>query len=199
LTEFIQNYLLDGSLDWIVTPEIHRKLKRIEVRYTDRANLLGRLGEQFVADNLHMQFQSRGLHYSYKKEPLSYYMKYQYTPYRSGRRYRTGIDVYARLVDEDNNSYRVMLEISNWRGKYHSINNHIFEQRILSKFLKYDALNRNIRCLAMNRRNIRLIEDRCKIHNIHILPIREHITPELLNRIYKENLIKDEYQTFSDL
>ena len=160
--------------------------------------MIGRLGEQFVADNLHLQFHRKGLHYSYKRVPLSYYMKYQYTPYRSGRRYRTGIDIYIRLVGEDNNSYRVDLECSNW-GKYHSINNHIFEQRILSKFLKYDANNRNIRCLVMNRRNIPLIEDRCRIHNINLLSVREHITPELLNRINKENLIKDEYQTFSDL
>lgn len=155
-------------------------------KYTDRNNLVGKLGEIYVADNIIHQLQDKGLRWSSKTEPLTYRIRYQYRGCRG--RSRGGIDEYLVLRDEERRAHRCFIEISNWM-RLRNCNDYIFHKRIQSKFEKYDPDNMMYHVLAMNYRNLPLIVDRCQEHNIHIIPLREHITPEFVHRLIKENAI----------
>jgi hypothetical protein len=205
LSEFLQDILLDGWEDWIVRQRVYNKWNKVYWKYKDRNNQLRVLGEWYVADNLNYQYRNKGLHQSFKLEPMSYYMKYQYHPVYdkkrkpTGKRKNHGIDIYCRIVDDDNNSYSIGIEVCNWRGKYHSLNDYIYETRIRNKFLNYDKQNNMIHFITMNKRNIPLIQDRCDRDNINIIPMREHITPELIDKLISKGLIKPEFDSLQDI
>lgn len=203
--EFIQNVLLNGSNQWIIRQRVYNKYHRIYWKYKSRNNLLRVLGEWYVSDNLNWQFRNNGLHHSYKIEPNSYYLKYQYDPVLdkkgkpTGTRKNRGLDIYCRLVDENNIHYRVAIEVYNWRGKYHSINDYIYKTRIANKFKRYDKNNHMIHIIAMNKRNISLIEDRCREDNIYIIPLMECISPELIDRLIRRGEIRPEFDSLDDI
>jgi len=175
-TSFLIDNLISFSSNWIIRPESVKEMKYVIRKYKDSNNQKGKLGEIYVKDNLRYQFRELGFKQSYKVTPMSYYMKYQY------RHKKKGIDIYLRIVDENSNIYKVMIEVCNWM-KMHSINNYILNNRILDKFKKFDRLNRNYHMIAINQRNVRLIKNRCDNANALILPLREHITSELIQHL----------------
>ena len=205
VNDFVNEYLLTGSNDWIIRQRVYKKYHKVYWKYKSRINLLGVLGEWYVADNLNWQFRTNGLHQSFKKEPMSYYMKYQYDPVLdkkripTGTRKNRGLDIYVRLVDESNTSYNVGIEVYNWRGKYHSINDFIYKTRISNKFTRYDKQNQMIHCICMNKRNIPLIEERCMNDSIYIIPLRECISPELIDILIGKGQIKQEFDCLQDI
>jgi hypothetical protein len=205
VNEFIRRVLLDDSDRWIIRQRVYKKWHRVYWKYKSRNNALRILGEWYVADNLNWQFRRHGLHQSFKKMPNSYYMKYQYDPVLDKKRIPTGttknrgLDIYARLVDSDNTVYNVGIEVYNWRGKYHSINDYIYNTRIKDKFTQYDKANRMLHVICMNKRNIPIIRERCKRDNISIIPLMENVTPELIDRLIKRGLIKPEFDKLEDI
>jgi len=204
INKFISSILFNGSDEWIIRQRVYRKYHRIYWKYKSRNNLLRILGEWYVTDNLNWQFRTNGLHQSFKREPMSYYMKYQYHPVLDKKRTPTGVrknrglDIYVRLVDAENVSYNVGVEVYNWK-KLHNINNLIYTQRIRDKFKGYDKGNNMIHVICMNKRNIPLIAERCKRDDIYIIPVRENITPELIQRLINQCQIKPEFDSLRDI
>jgi len=75
-----------------------------------------------------------------------------------------------------------------------------FEDEILGRFKKHDALRRRIWIVTMNRRNIKCILKRCIDANIHILPLSEHITPsDYTNEQILQKTMEDFIRDFSKL
>lgn len=167
--------LIQSTSEWRISNDSYIKMKKVLRRYNDSNNIKGKLGEIYVYNNINNTLRLMGYKFSYKKAPMTYYMKKQY---RSGK----GIDIYVRTVDENNNIHRMMIEVSNW-GKYHNINNYIYNKRILSKFKKWDKDWNCYHILAINKRNVNLLHKRCRRDGILILELPEHITPEFLLRL----------------
>ena len=175
---FLKEYLIQGSMEWLVDLTLYNKLMKVISRYSNPENCKGMLGETYFNYCITQQLRERGLKFNLKSTPNSYRGFPQYPRAK-------GIDLYLRIVDKDNKVYRCFIEVSNW-AKYHTINDYIFHNRIANKYDKWDKLDRNIHILAINHRNVKLIKDRCNEKNILIIPMREHITPDFLNRIKEE-------------
>jgi hypothetical protein len=194
-SEFIQKVLLDCSSKWYITPNtlvllldmIHSwTVKNPNRNPNDSRNLKGDLGELYVRECIKRQLADRGLVYSHSTRPMNYQIRYQYPKARC-------IDIYLRLVDEDMNIHKAMIEVSNWQHLKWGISDYIFEDRILNKFKRYDRYNRCEHILCVQRRNVRYIAQRCRDNKITIIPLREHITPEYIYGIRDKNLVSEEY------
>ena len=173
---FLDKYLLNGSLEWRINRELYRKLIKVSRRYKPNSNMQKcTLGETYVPYQITKQLRDRGIIQSRVIKPLSYRFIMQYPQHND-------IDMYLRLADENLNIYRCYINIYNWK-KMHDINDFIFQNRILATFQRIDPNHNNIHIITMNHRNIPLMEERCKNHNILILPMNEHITIDFLNRI----------------
>ena len=61
------------------------------------------------------------------------------------------------------------------------------------KFRKYDRYNRCIHLVAMNKRNVKLIQSKCDEDNKLILPLENHITPEFIQRLEEKDMIVDNF------
>jgi len=168
--------LIEQTNDYRVSRDSYLKMKKVLRRYRDLNNIKGLIGELYVYDNLTTTLRLMGYTFSYKKSPMTYYMKKQY------RVKRKGIDIYLRMVNKDGFTYRLMIEVSNW-GKYHNINNYIYNKRILSKFKRWDKDWNCYHVLAINKRNSKLLKARCRRDGILILELPEHITPDFLMRL----------------
>jgi len=177
--------LIQSTSEWKVTDDAYIKMKKVMNRYRDTNNIKGGLGEVYVYSNITYTLRSMGYTFSYKKSPMTYYMKKQY------RVKGKGIDIYLRMVNRNNNVSRIMLEVSNWK-KMHSINNYIYNKRILNKFKKWDKEWNCYHLLAINKRNVKIIKGRCRRDGILILELPEHITPEFLLRLAERGEFKSE-------
>ena len=151
---------------------------KVVSRYNNPENCKGKLGETYFNACITQQLREKGLGFNLKSIPNSYRGFPQYPKAK-------GIDLYLRITDNNNKVFRCMIEVSNW-GKYHTINDYIFHNRIKNKFDKWDKLDRNFHIVAINHRNVKLIKDRCDKQGIIIIPLREHITSEFLERIKEE-------------
>jgi len=168
--------LIEQTNDYRVSRDSYLKMKKVLRRYKDLNNIKGKLGELYVYDNLTNTLKQMGYKFSYKKLPMTFYTKKQY------RIRGKGIDIYVRMVNKDGFTYRLMIEVSNW-GKYHNINNYIYNKRILSKFKRWDKEWNCYHILAINERNVKLLKARCRRDGILILQLPEHITPDFLIRL----------------
>jgi len=173
---FLDKYLLNGSFEWRINGELYRKLLKISRRFKPDSNMQKcKLGETYVPYNITKQLRERGIIQSRWIKPLSYRFIMQYPKHND-------IDMYLRLVDENLKIYRCYINIYNWK-RMRDINDFIFQNRILATFQRIDPEHRNIHIITMNHRNIPLMAERCKKHNILILPMNEHITIDFLKRI----------------
>jgi hypothetical protein len=177
--EFLRVNLLDETKYWLIESATYRCCRNIQRRMRDRNNCVGKIGETIVYDNIHNQLMKNGFRYSDKAVPNSYRMRRYY---RARRRRGDGIDIYLVIVDSKGKKYRCFIEISNW-CKMHSINNYILHSRIIDKFDRYDPKDKYFHIIAINHRNIHLLQDRCQKLGILLMPIPEHYTPEFLNRL----------------
>ena len=108
---------------------------------------------------------------------------------------RGGIDRYISIIDELGDKYNISLEVKNWMSmKY--ITDETFRDEILDRYK--DCSESDYKVLAITRHNIPLIEERCVENNIRILPIENHITPEM-DREGMEYALYFFYKEFSDL
>jgi hypothetical protein len=173
---FLNSYLLSDSQFWRINGELYRKLLKAGARYKKDSNMQkATYGEVDVPYQIAQQLRNKGFRYDRATKPLVYRYRLQYPQHND-------IDMYLRLTDENCKVYRCYINIYNW-AKYHNINPFIFENRILKTFNRIDPDKQFIHIIAMNHRNIPLIADRCREHNILILPLNEHITLDFLSRI----------------
>jgi hypothetical protein len=162
--------------DYRVSRDSYLKMKKVLRRYRDLNNIKGKLGELYVYDNIINTLRQMGYRFSYKREPMTFYTKKQY------RINGKGIDIYIRMVNQNNFVYRLMIEVSNWK-KMRNINNYIYTKRILNKFKRWDKDWNCYHILAINRRNVKLLKARCRRDGILILELPEHVTPDFLLRL----------------
>jgi hypothetical protein len=176
---FIEKYVLSDSMTWLISNKTLQLLKKKTLEIKDLNNLKGKLGEIYVYDCLFNQLIKHGFKHSKIAKHDSFYIRKYY---RAKGRSGNGIDLYLVIYDKEGRKYRLLIEVSNW-GKYHTINEHIWNDRIQSKFDRYDRLDRCIHIVAINHRNVRLVENKAKRDGTIILSLREHITPDFLSRI----------------
>ena len=155
-----------------------------------RNNILGRMGEAFT-DNMCWVFADR--FYIYGCSLRSYTITKQYGTKEYSP--RGGLDRYVCIIDELGDRYNLAIEVKNWmKMKY--ITDETFRDEILDRYK--DCSENDYKILAITRNNIPLIEDRCEKNGIRILPIENHITPEM-DREGMEYALYFFYKEFSDL
>jgi len=194
MNTFLNKYIINDSDNWLIDDitlniledEINRwKAENPNKEPDNDNNLKGRLGEIYVAECLKRQLYGYGFKYSYKSEPMSFRLRYQYPQDK-------GIDIYLRIIDDNCKVYRIFIEVCNW-GKYHSINWYVFLTRIQFKFFKWDWKERYYHIIAINHRNVSLIEDKVAQLGTYIIPLREHITPDFIQRIRENKMYCKEW------
>lgn len=184
---FLNKYILNDSKNWIIDKDILRLLLwEIDNNPNmDSNNLKGRLGEIYVAECLKRQLYNYGFKYSYKAKPMTFRMRYQYPQGKA-------VDIYLRVIDKKGNPHKMLIECCNW-GAYSNLNWYMYLTRIEFKFFKWDWRERYHHIVAMNRRNVHLIEDKASQFGTHIIPLREHITPDFVQRIKDNNMASKEW------
>ena len=171
IPKFVKTKDFQNSLDVYIDISIENTAD-INKRNDTRENKLGDIGEVFV-DNLQWVFSRRFYYYGCDcKRSYSVITHYKSPPYSP----RGGVDKYISIIDEIGDRYNIAIEVKNWRG-LKSISNEIFEKDILDRFSVCGE--NDYKVLAITRKNIPIINDRCVENNIRILPIEHHITPEL--------------------
>lgn len=137
---------------------------------------LGNIGEIFVRYGLKQSFWNRG--YKVEEQGINTFtIERQYRAYEGKKR---GMDHHLIFTDKDGTTYKCLIEVKNWMHYKYGISDDMFKKEILKRFTKYDFFRRKCWILAINFRNIKYIEDRCKEHNINIVPIDQHITQQYL-------------------
>ena len=173
--------LVKSSDSWMIYKDMVKKMNRIVGWGKNLNNVKGKLGELYVRFNIRYTLQKNGYKERHCTDPKTFTLIPLYRGYK-------GIDIYLRVTDKDNKTYRAFIEISNW-GKYHDINEYLFNTRILAKFNRFDKNHKYIHILCMNKRNSKLVEDYCKKNDILLIPLREHITPSLLKTLIERKEI----------
>lgn len=197
--DFVNEKLLDNR-DWGFDFYLLTNMLELMDTYTDRNNLLGKMGEAFVFYNINYQLRSKGLEWTYDTKPNTYYMIPQYRSNKNGNGGQGGIDIYIRMIDNDGLIHRCMVEVSNWMHMVDGIPDEIYNKKIFDKFKEYDRLCRCHRISAITKNNIKELKERFDRDDISILPIRAHITPEYIKRRYKtyiemtDKLTKEPYK-----
>ena len=119
----------------------------------------------------------------------------QYRAYEGKLR---GMDHYLRFRDETDREYKCFIEVKNWKHYKNGISEDMFKKRILRRFTLYDIFRRRCWILAINYRNIPYIEKNCKKHNIHIIPIQDHITKQYISPFVFKPILEQFIDDFSD-
>lgn len=177
--EFIQK-LIDDTKKYIISEELEKKFIEILNKYTNERSRKRELNEAYV--NWNFQESLRNMGYTYSCSPKSY--TYRRTKdYKAGKKKGRGIDNRFTVIhDTPENRMNIVIEVKGWM-KYRDINDYLFDNQILDRFNKYDPQNKAYRLLAINKRNVKLIEERCKVNNIQILPLKNQMTEPYL-RMY---------------
>jgi hypothetical protein len=135
----------------------------------------GNIGEKFVGYCIFHSLWSLGYPIDFNRQPHSYTLtpKFGADDVGSG-----GIDLKLDIVNLDTTDYTFLFEVKNWAA-YRSVPPAMFTEEILDRFTR-DGNHEYNWVVTMNERNIRFIRDRCLDNNVHILPIRHHITTDML-------------------
>ncbi|MCX6665978.1 MAG: hypothetical protein NT038_07995 [Euryarchaeota archaeon] len=147
----------------------------------DANNVKGRLGEYIFAYNTNKTLRKYGYIQSFKSIPNSYTLRHYY-------RGQKGIDYYLRITDSNNNIYKYLIEVANWKKLRYQMN-YFYKTRLVSKFYTWDRLNRYQHVIAINHRNISYIEEQLKNDKVLVIKFKEHYTPELIKKIVERKEI----------
>jgi len=166
---------IDGEFDNLII-RLREQLEDLLVRFPDVKNekdVEGEIGEKFVGYCIGHSLWKLGYTLDLKPYPRSYFLIQKYGRNADGH---GGMDYLLTIVDEKEVKHRILIEVKNW-AHYNYIPPEMFRNKILSRFTRVDSNREYPWVVTMNTRNIHLIESRCQRHNIHILPMEEHITP----------------------
>lgn len=173
--------------------KLEEQLNEIDRNIQPRDEKLGEIGEAFV------------------KECMKYYLwERDYRLRLVGNRTFTirthfkkkeedgirGIDLYLK-IRVNGWVYKCFIEVKNWA--HYPISDNLFNDSILDRFKKHDRKNRRYRILIMNKRNVNDIENNCKAYNIHIIPLKDHVTSQYIAAMYLEPIVEAFLDDFSRL
>lgn len=164
--------------------KLEEKLLKINNSNIGAVNIKGDIGEAFVKDGIKYCLWEKKLNVG-KIGNNKFSIKEHY---KSDKRGIGGIDFYLKFK-VNGIRYSCFIEVKNWK-KYTYITPKTFNEHILDRFTKHDSKKRHHRIVVMNKRNIRLIQAKCLLNDIHIIPLEEHITSMMLN-INKLQIIMD--------
>jgi hypothetical protein len=151
----------------------------------------GILGEKFVGYCIAHSMWKLGYCLDPTPHPRSYSLALKYGCNETGH---GGMDILLRIVDKKGITHTVLIEVKNWK-RYEYITPDTFRKKILHRFRRVDRSRNYPWVLAMNIRNIPLIESHCRRNHIHILPMAHHITPEW---IINDNILRELFSSFID-
>jgi len=135
----------------------------------------GNIGEKFVGYCIFHSMWKLGYPIDFNKQPNSYILTPKFGANAEGS---GGIDFKLDIVNLNETEYTLFIEVKNWSA-YRSVPPTMFTEEILDRFTR-DGNHEYNWVVTMNDRNIRFINTRCSDNNIHILPIRHHITTDML-------------------
>jgi hypothetical protein len=167
---------IDDELNYLII-RLRNQLHDLLIQYpgAGRQNTVkGILGEKFVRYCIGHGLWKLGYCLDPSPHPRSYSLTLKYGCNATGH---GGMDILLTMVDEKGVTHRVLIEVKNWK-RYRYIPPKTFRNKILCRFRRVDATREYSWVLAMNIRNMPLIESRCKRNHIHILPMVEHVTTE---------------------
>ncbi len=165
----------------------------LEVTYTapsQRNTKLGNIGEKFVGYCICHSLWKLGYPIHFGGLPHSYHLLSKFGADDVGR---GGVDFKLIISNLDEESYGLLIESKNWN--HYSISNTEFNGQIRNRFTRLDDNNEYQWIVTMNTRNIDNIRTRCEDNNIHILPMRDQITPE---NISLDNIMRPLFSDFID-
>jgi len=178
--EFIQ-HLIEDAQNYIISKELERQFIEILNKYKSDTSRKCKLNEAYVNWNFQQSLRDLGYKYSCSPKPYTYRRT---RDYKAGKKRGRGIDNRFTIInDTPENRMNIVVEVKGWM-KYRDINDYLFKKQVLDRFTDYDPKNKAYRFLAVNKRNTRLIEERCKINNIMILPLKNQITEPYLRLYY---------------
>jgi len=187
--------LIDDTKNYMIPPELDRQFIKILNKYTNDNSRKCRLNEAYVNWNFQESLRDMGYKYSCSPKPYTYRRT---RDYKAGKKNGRGIDNRFTVIhDTPENRMNIVIEVKGWM-KYRDINDYIFEKQVLKRFTDYDPQNTSYRFLAVNKRNVKLIQERCKANNIQILPLKNQITEPYL-RMYHFQPNPPYYPNFSYL
>lgn len=169
---------------------LRERTQELVSRYDDSNIILGNIGEKFVGYCICHSLWKLGYPISFHNRPHSYLLTPRFGANAEGI---GGIDFRLTIVDLDERIYRFLIEAKNW-GHY-PITPTMFNTEILDRFTRLDTSRDYEWMITMNTRNIGNISSRCEEHDIHILPISHHITPEI---IQDNTAMRSVFNTFID-
>jgi hypothetical protein len=153
---------------------LRERIQDLVNRYDERNIILGNIGEKFVGYCICHSLWKLGYPISFYNHPHSYLLTPRFGANADGV---GGIDFKLSVVDLNERIYRFLIEVKNWR--HYPITANMFNNEILDRY-NLDLNGEHHRMITMNTRNIGDIRARCEENNIHILPISQHITPEMI-------------------
>jgi hypothetical protein len=178
--------LFSKGMEWRITKDIHRKIKkvigrRVNLSKKEEDNIKGQIGEIFTKANLRKTFNRAGYREN-KTGANTFTLIYHYRGY---------VDFYLRFTNKDGVTYRCFIENKNWK-KWNYCTDVMFQRKILERYTKWDMKHKHYWILTINHRNVQVLKPYCEKYNIHILPLKEHYTRQLIRKIVEENkLIND--------
>jgi hypothetical protein len=173
--------------------ELEKKLLKIDNSSLQQNNKLGKIGEKLVKNGIKYYLWGKGFKVR-KTGNRTFTIKSQY---KAGKGGVGGIDfrLEIRLYGK---TYDCYVEVKNWK-KYKFIPKTMFDTEILGRFTKNANQKGCIWIVVMNKRNVHLIQKRCKQNNIHIIPLEEHITSGYLNTTSLTYIMEQFIDDFSNL
>ena len=116
--------------------------------------------------------------------------------YRASGSGMGGID-FRLQIEYNNTKYDCYVEVKNWA--HYQISNAMFNTEILNRFRNNASQPGCIWIVTMNYRNIPSISQRCQQHNIHIIPMEEHITTQYLTQHHLTYIMEQFLDDYSNL
>lgn len=151
----------------------------------------GNIGEKFVGYcifhglwRLGYALYLSGFRHSFRIQPK----------YGANAQGQGGVDFRYIIANLDESRYRFLIECKNWDDDYH-ITRNMFENEIYDRFGPLDVNQVYYWILTMNTRNIDEIRILCEDVNIHILPMRNQITPD---NISSDTVMRPLFSEFID-
>jgi hypothetical protein len=163
------------NVDAVFIGELENHLLKIDSSSLPSNDKLGRIGEKFVKEGIKYYFWEKGFCVN-KTGNDTFNIGGPFKPSSGGM---GGIDF--RLEFRYNGiPYDCYIEVKNWKH-YTKLSPAMFNTEILGRFTKNASQSVCIWIVIMNKRNAPLIQQGCQQHNIHIIPLEEHITSRFLN------------------
>jgi len=163
------------NVDAVFIGELENHLLKIDNSSLPSNDKLGRIGEKFVKEGIKYYFWEKGFCVN-KTGNDTFNIGGPFKPSSGGM---GGIDF--RLEFRYNGiPYDCYIEVKNWKH-YTKLSPAMFNTEILGRFTKNASQSVCIWIVIMNKRNAPLIQQGCQQHNIHIIPLEEHITSRFLN------------------